>query len=210
MATCAHCNALVCETTSREGAPKNCPCLATDEAREAARYTDEDKKAAREAARVEAFGYCRLTRVEEIMEYAVRCGYKHLGVAFCLGLRREARTFVDILLANGFEVDSVCCKNGGVSKEVIGIKPEEYVNAGCEFEAMCNPAGQAAVLDEAGCQLNILLGLCVGHDTLFIKNSKAPVTVLAAKDRVTGHNPLAPIYTADSYYRKKLKNYVKK
>ena len=53
-------------------------------------------------------------------------------------------------------------------------------------------------------QLNILLGLCVGHDSLFIKYSEAPVTVFAVKDRVLGHNPIAAIYTANSYYNKKL------
>ena len=47
----------------------------------------------------------------------------------------------------------------------------------------------------------------MGHDSLFIKHSKAPVTVLAAKDRVLGHNPMAAIYTADSY-RKKLYHFV--
>jgi uncharacterized metal-binding protein len=48
--------------------------------------------------------------------------------------------------------------------------------------------------------LNILLGLCVGDDTLFIKHSKAPVTVLAVKDRVLAHNPLGALYTARNMY----------
>ena len=47
----------------------------------------------------------------------------------------------------------------------------------------------------------MLLGLCVGHDSLFLKAANAPCTVLAVKDRVTGHNPLAAIYNIDSYYR---------
>ena len=67
---------------------------------------------------------------------------------------------------------------------------------------MCNPIGQAKLLNSAQTQLNILLGLCVGHDSLFIKYSEAPVTVLAVKDRVTGHNPLAPLYLHQSYYKK--------
>ncbi|MGL4802501.1 MAG: DUF1847 domain-containing protein, partial [Cetobacterium sp.] len=52
--------------------------------------------------------------------------------------------------------------------------------------------------------LNILFGLCVGHDTLFIKHSEAPVTVFAVKDRVLCHNPVAAIYQVDAYYKKKL------
>jgi uncharacterized metal-binding protein len=42
----------------------------------------------------------------------------------------------------------------------------------------------------------------VAHDSLFFKHAEAPTTVLAVKDRVTGHNPLAAIYLSDSYYRK--------
>jgi uncharacterized metal-binding protein len=66
---------------------------------------------------------------------------------------------------------------------------------------MCNPILQAQVLNSEQTELNILLGLCVGHDSLFLKYAEAPCTVLAVKDRVTGHNPLAALYTLDSYYR---------
>jgi len=69
---------------------------------------------------------------------------------------------------------------------------------------MCNPIGQARRLEKAETQLNVMLGLCVGHDSLFLRHSHAPVTVLAVKDRVLGHNPLAAVYTADGYYDKKL------
>lgn len=48
--------------------------------------------------------------------------------------------------------------------------------------------------------LNIAIGLCVGHDALFSKYSDAPVTTLIAKDRVLGHNPVAALYSG--YYKK--------
>ena len=48
------------------------------------------------------------------------------------------------------------------------------------------------------------MGLCVGHDSLFFRHSEAPVTVLAVKDRVLGHNPLAAVYLADGYYHTRL------
>jgi uncharacterized metal-binding protein len=51
-------------------------------------------------------------------------------------------------------------------------------------------------------ELNILMGQCVGLDSIFFKYAQAPTTVLAVKDRVTGHNPLAAIYLSDSYYQK--------
>ena len=70
---------------------------------------------------------------------------------------------------------------------------------------MCNPIHQAKRLNAEGTELNIIMGLCVGHDCLFTKYSEAPVTTLVAKDRVLGHNPVAALYTADSYYKRLLK-----
>lgn len=67
---------------------------------------------------------------------------------------------------------------------------------------MCNPIAQAKILNAAGTDFNILLGLCVGHDSLFIKYSQAMVTVFAVKDRVLGHNPLAAVYNYESYYER--------
>ena len=39
---------------------------------------------------------------------------------------------------------------------------------------------------------------CVGHDSLFYRYSDAYVTTLVTKDRVTGNNPAAALYTAGS------------
>jgi uncharacterized metal-binding protein len=54
--------------------------------------------------------------------------------------------------------------------------------------------------NEAETGLNVLLGLCVGHDALFFKYAHAPTTVLAVKDRLMGHNPLAALYTSETFY----------
>ena len=108
---------------------------------------------------------------------------------------------LDIFEANGFQVSSVCCKVGSIPKEDVGIEDAEKIGPG-QFEALCNPVAQAMLLNEANTQLNVLVGLCVGHDSLFFKFSEAPVTVLIAKDRVTGHNPAAALYLSHSYYRK--------
>jgi uncharacterized metal-binding protein len=67
---------------------------------------------------------------------------------------------------------------------------------------MCSPIAQAMILDEEKTDFNILVGLCVGHDSLFLKYAKAFSTVLVVKDRVLGHNPAAALYTAESYYSK--------
>ena len=69
---------------------------------------------------------------------------------------------------------------------------------------MCNPIYQAKRLNAENTEFNIVMGLCVGHDSLFYKHSDALVTTLVTKDRVLGHNPAAALYTANSYYRKLL------
>lgn len=69
---------------------------------------------------------------------------------------------------------------------------------------MCNPIGQAMALNEAGTELNILMGLCVGHDTLFYKFCKGFCTVLVTKDRVLAHNPAGALYETGSFYRRLL------
>ena len=140
-------------------------------------------------------------RLQEIIEFAGRMGYRRLGLAFCEGLKEEAKTTSLILTKAGFEVVSVICCVGGISKDKIGLKEDQKIH-GNKYEPMCNPIAQAGMCNAAGTQLNILLGLCVGHDSLFIKYSKAYTTVFAVKDRVLGHNPLALVYTAGSYYRR--------
>ena len=129
-------------------------------------------------------------------------GYRRLGVAFCVGLRNEAKLLDEILVRRGFEVVSVCCQVGGVSKESVGISEEQKIAGPGNWETMCNPVAQAMLLNDAATEFNIAVGLCVGHDSLFFKYSSAPVTVLIAKDRVLGHNPAAGLYLSKSYYRK--------
>jgi len=139
-------------------------------------------------------------RILELIQFAEKCGYKKLGLAFCAGLTSEARTLTGLLENRSFEVVSVRCKVGAIPKERIGIKPQEKIAGVENYESMCNPIAQAELLNEAKVDLAVMLGLCVGHDTLFFKYCRVPVTVLAVKDRVTGHNPLAALYLADSYY----------
>ena len=138
-------------------------------------------------------------RIQEISEFAGKMGYRRLGLVFCVGLSKEAMIANQLLRNQDFETISVVCKVGSVPKEEIGVKESEKVFIG-EYESMCNPILQAAIVNEAKTDFNILLGLCVGHDSLFFKYAEAPTTVLAVKDRVTGHNPLGPVYLMGNYY----------
>jgi uncharacterized metal-binding protein len=205
MYTCISCSEHSCRKDAAEKIPGNCPTRELDiQSSAKEKYLeDENHNIAHSAALVEAEGYCKKTRIEEIIDFAHKCGYQKLGVAFCMGLSGEAEILFSVLKHNGFKVASVICKNGNIPKEFLGLAENEKINPGT-FETMCNPIGQAELLNEEKTELNIILGLCVGHDALFTKYSKAPVTTFAVKDRVLGHNPMAALYMADGYYRKKL------
>ena len=193
--------------------PKFCPIVNSPEIISVALeiYNRPDiREFARNASRQEAEGYADRhkrpfvkrpgkPRIEETWEFAHKMGYEKVGLAFCLGLAAEARMVADMFSAQGLEVISVMCKVGAVPKEFLGLEDSEKIRAG-SHESMCNPVTQALLLNHSNTDLNVLLGLCVGHDSLFLKHSQAPCTVLAVKDRVAGHNPLAAIYTANSYY----------
>jgi len=162
---------------------------------------EQDAIVARASAQVEGLFYGKLTRVEEIIEFAFRIGAKKIGIATCAGLIEEAKIFTEILTAKGLDYYSAICKVGSVDKAEIGILEEEKIKPGTH-EAMCNPILQARILNYQKTDLNVVIGLCVGHDSLFTKYSDALVTTLVTKDRITGHNPVVALYTAHSYYNR--------
>ena len=134
-------------------------------------------------------------------------GYTRIGMATCIGMLDEAERLAAILRAQGFEPMSVCCKAGSIDKLELGLKESDKVRPGT-FEPACNPIAQAEILNRQGTDMNIILGLCVGHDMLFNKHSQAPVTTLVVKDRVTGHNPIAVLYGQNFYYKRLQKQQV--
>jgi len=132
------------------------------------------------------------TRLDEIIEYAKIRKVKKIGIGFCVGLMYEAKLLTEVLEAHGFEVISVSCLAGEVAPKEVDILRDG---------AFCNPIMQAEVLNREDTELNIMLGLCLGHDILFLRHSKADVTPLVVKDRSTGHNPVAAIYLSAGYYK---------
>jgi len=204
---CAYCppNVRACRHGESEArGPGFCPSKVDDAGIERAweRYEDpEVRRVAYASALVESAGYCRWTRVEEICAFAKQMGFTKIGIATCISMVDLARTLSGILESHGFEVASAACKNGGVPKERLGVRDEEKVRPGT-YEAMCNPISQAELLNDAGCELNIVLGLCVGHDSLFFRHSKGLATTLVAKDRVLAHNPVGALQLADTYFQR--------
>ena len=223
--SCAKCSAIwqKCGTTNcwsgdpatAPPRPGNCPSgsygdVVTD-AFSQYRGESEDARIAFVAARVEGLCYqpvpgsdavnARWTRVEDTIAFAKLMGYARIGIATCIGLLDEAERLSAILRAQGLEPVSVCCKAGSIDKLELGLKESDKVRPGT-FEPACNPIAQAEILNRQGTDMNIILGLCVGHDMLFNRHSKAPVTTLVAKDRVTGHNPVAVLYGQNFYYKR--------
>jgi uncharacterized metal-binding protein len=141
------------------------------------------------------------SRLEETIELAEKMKFKRIGIAFCGGMTAEAAMLAEILKKHDFEVVAVSCKVGGVPKERIGLRDDQKVRVGT-FEPMCNPICQAEILNGQNVDFTVMLGLCVGHDSLFLKYAKGLTTAFSVKDRVTGHNPMAALYTSHSYYQR--------
>ena len=201
--TCAYCRLKPCYGGEGE-LPANCPMVVyLDVVRGALeKYVGFVGEIHRAASLVEVEGYCVWPRLREVVEFVRKLGIRRVGLAFCVGLSSEAEQVARYVESKGLEVYSVCCKCGAVDKTQVGLSEEQKLRPGT-FEAMCNPVAQAELLNHVGTELNVVVGLCVGHDTLFMMHSKAPVTYLIAKDRVTGHNPAAAIY-ASGYFRTRL------
>ncbi len=222
--SCAQCSAVWrktgatnCGSDPAAGLPRpaNCPTETDRDIIEDSfrKYNGEDADArlARVAAMVEGMCYqktpgeetvtARWTRVEDTIALAGLMKYKKIGIATCLGLLEETERLSEILKAQGLEPLSACCKTGNIDKLNLGIAEEHKVRPGA-FEAACNPIAQARLLNKHETDMNIIMGLCVGHDMLFAKHSAAPVTTLVVKDRVTGHNPAAVLYGQNFYYKR--------
>ena len=203
--SCVDCGVLNCQKRDKEYPDF---CLTAELSEETIEkvlrlYEDnENRRVSVISAQIENEFYLRYTRVEETVEFARRMGYKKIGIATCVGLIEESRILARILRKNGFEVYGAVCKIGSFLKTDVGVSEDDITRTG---EVMCNPIMQAEVLNRAKTDFNVVMGLCVGHDSLFYKYSDALVTTLVAKDRVLAHNPVGALYQSKAYYKKLLK-----
>ena len=141
----------------------------------AAFYNDQDKQILKIA---EDSLNPRIDRIAEIIEYAKEAGITRIGIAHCTAFNKESERFEGIIHDAGFAVSRVSCKYGRI--------PFNDLLPGYKGVS-CNPAGQAKYLEEKGTELNVMMGLCLGHDMIFNSKSKAPVTPLIVKDRMSSH-----------------------
>ncbi|MCI7795501.1 MAG: DUF1847 domain-containing protein [Lachnospiraceae bacterium] len=205
MYTCANCTVHACRDAEHKDMPKNCPMRQEEMLKEVKEeYRDpEINRFFVTSSELEHDGYCQWPRLKETIEFCHRMGYQKVGLAFCIGLYKEARVVADLMRKSGLNVVSAVCKSGGIDKCEAGIPNEKKLKPD-QYEAMCNPIMQAKLLNEQKTEFNIALGLCVGHDSLFYRYSDAMVTTLVAKDRVLAHNPVGAIYCAEGYFKNRL------
>ena len=141
-------------------------------------YTEKDKEILKVA---EDSLDPKIDRVNEIIAFCNEAGIKKIGIANCTSFIKQANQLENILPDKGFVVDKVHCKLGKVP----------FNDLVPNYKGLsCNPAGQANYLAEKGTELNIMMGLCLGHDMIFNSKSVAPVTPLVVKDRKQKHHTL--------------------
>jgi len=203
--SCANCGNQACRSASSDIYPNFCLTRKlsrekTESITQKVKKSPKLKKIALVSAEIEGQFYGKFCRVEETIEFIRRIGAKKVGIATCMGLIAETKLLGKIFEKNGIEFYAVCCKVGAVDKSEIGVPNENKLNRGAGHESMCNPVMQAELLNEQGVDINIIMGLCVGHDMLFSMHSKAPVTTLIVKDRVLCHNPVGALYTSNTIY----------
>ena len=197
---CANCRSRTCFTGSGE-MPADCP----ERHREKSKSPESTDGFVEYAAKIRGK---EISRIDELIEYANFMGYKRIGLAGCIGLHDELRVISGILQKAGFEVGSVMCKTGSLKKKTVGVPARYRMTTETGYTVgvvACNPVAQALLLNKEKTDLNCIIGLCVGHDSVFMKHLNAPVVTLIAKDRSNGHNPASILYNfyGDNFFTRR-------
>ena len=123
--------------------------------------------------------------------FAKEMKFSIVGFATCVAFANELEVISRLFEQGGIEVFSAGCQIGRSSATDRGLPHlEAYPD-----NSTCNPIAQAEILNKAETQLNYIIGLCMGHDILFTRYSRAPqLSTLIVKDRLMGNNPAAAIY----------------
>ncbi len=177
-------------------------CLRGEECRGLGqRYTqsppDETRRIMEAASDVALEKERQLCRLSEVVYFCLEMEYERIGIAFCIELHEPADVLAGVL-RRFFRVVPICCKIGGHSlTELKGIS-ENTTTASIDSIIACNPLAQAEALNNAGTDLNIVVGLCIGADCVFTQASQAPVTTLFVKDKSLANNPIGAVYS--EYY----------
>ncbi len=135
-----------------------------------------------------------LCRLAELVYFSLDMGYRRLGVAYCTDLMEPASILTGVL-QRFFEVFPVCCKVGGILLDPSQVHAGPGGVSADHTVTGCNPSGQAAILNSLTTDLNVIVGLCVGADCIFTRESNAPVTTIFVKDKSLANNPIGAVYS---------------
>jgi uncharacterized metal-binding protein len=126
--------------------------------------------------------------------------YRRIGIAYCTDLQEPAEILTQVM-RRFFDVFPICCKIGGLNVDDSFLLKNADPDRGDRKKSIaCNPLGQARILNKLGTDLNVLVGICIGADSVFTQASDAPVTTLFVKDKSLANNPIGALYS--DYYLK--------
>jgi uncharacterized metal-binding protein len=146
------------------------------------------------ATDIEAEEERQLCRLAELVYFCFEMRFHRVGIAYCDDLREPARILAGVL-GRSFETVPVCCKFGGPPDLASADDATEARGPSAVPPITCSPVAQAALLNRAGTDLNVIVGLCMGADCVFARESDAPVTTLFVKDRSLANNPIGAVYS---------------
>ncbi|SDP84157.1 DUF1847 domain-containing protein [Desulforhopalus singaporensis] len=103
-------------------------------------------------------------RIEEALHFAKQLNCTRVGLAACAAFENETRILKSLFRKEGIQVFCTNCPIGGVTAEERGLPQlAEYINSAC------NPIAQAKILNRERTELNFIVGLCMGHDMVYVK-----------------------------------------
>ncbi len=178
---CADCTAFICRGEGKlEATPEFCPMRGEFPEFEELYSERESRDLLIRSAAVEAQGYCRWTRLREVGEFARLMGFQRVGLAHCPDMAMEAQRVA--VFFQGLKLEP-------------SLPPPSKAG---------DPLGQADFFANEGTDLNVLVGMCVGHEVLFLRATQAPTAGLIARDTRLHHNPVAALYTSRGYLKDEL------
>ena len=177
---CAICGSYVCRGGNREAGPDDCPMKddfpAADDL-----YGDETaRNLLVTAALIEARGYGHWTRLRELGEFSRLLGVTRLGIGHAPDMAWEAQQVAAYL--RRFDLEPI-------------LPPQKE---------SCDPLGQAEFFRRKETELNVVAGMHVVGEALFLKRSHVPAVAFLARDARLHHNPAAALYTSRSYSQDEL------
>ena len=183
----------VCKDTCKfysyqsEKAPEQCPGIIHSEVLEKAKNIcategTDARKLWQAFGRLIGTGGAQKSRVEHIVDFSRSLGVKRLGIGSCLRYIKDARFLQRLFQEEGFQCTIIFCKVGGWQTKDIDVnKKTNWI--------ICNPIGQALILNKLGCEVEITLGLCMGHEMIFNKYAEGYVTNLYVKEKISHERP---------------------